>query len=268
MTAVIGPVEENLDVRPVNETDAGGGPGPGRAADLPANRGTAQPREHQGAHGEPVLGSGRVVVRTPCRHFLIMYSPRVRADGAQAPRDGAHGGKGAGVNGSRGAASGADLAVLVAELGALVRKFEDLGIRLYSADEVEGREFAAYAVGWRDALAALPPQIRRSDLTLLEGGLVIPFPRTSFEGVPPGVGGTAPPPADTGPTAPPRTDSDSGPDSDADVDADVDADSNSVPDLDTGPRFVEKNARSKSPTVPRIEREQSRRKDRRDFFDH
>ncbi|MFF7330903.1 hypothetical protein [Streptomyces sp. NPDC008150] len=174
------------------------------------------------------------------------------------------------MNESRGAASGADLAVLVAELGALVRKFEDLGIRLYSADEVEGREFAAYAVGWRDALAALPPQIRRADLTLLEGGLVIPFPRTSFEGVPPGGGGTAAPPVDTGPAAPPRTDSDSGPDSDADADvgADVDADSNSGPDLDTGPRFVEKNARSKSPTVPRIEREQSRRKDRRDFFDH
>lgn len=214
----------------------------------------------------------RVAVRTPCRHISIMYSPWVRADSAQVSRDGTHGGKGAGVNGSHDAGRHVVLADLVAELGALVRKFEDLGIRLYGADEVEEREFAAYAVGWRDALATLPPQARRSELTLLDGGLVIPFPRTSPEEGPAGGGETVPSPTDPGqvterapeagfPAAPadpqrsdPEPDPGSGPDSD--------------PHPDPAPRFVEKNARSKTPTVPRIEREKSRRKDRRDFFDH
>ncbi|MFE7841665.1 hypothetical protein ACFU53_38090 [Streptomyces sp. NPDC057474] len=93
------------------------------------------------------------------------------------------------------AAPDADVALLGDELARLVRAHGGSEVVLFTAAEMERREFAACAHGWNDALASLPLQSRR-------------------------------------------------------------------------PRFVEKSARSKSPTVPKLERGSSRRPDRRDFFDH
>ncbi|EKX67139.1 hypothetical protein [Streptomyces ipomoeae] len=133
-----------------------------------------------------------------------------------------------------------DVAVLVEELVRLVRAHGGSETVLFTAAEVERREFAAYAHGWNDAIASLPPQFRRPELTLVEGGAVIPFPRGRREDADSAAVGREPDPPET-----PR----GGPES-------------------TRPRFVAKSARSKSPTIPKLERGSSRRPDRRDFFDH
>ncbi|MBZ3908782.1 MULTISPECIES: hypothetical protein [Streptomyces] len=136
-----------------------------------------------------------------------------------------------------GAAPEVDVALLVDELVRLVRAHGGSEVVLFTAAEMERREFAAYAHGWNDALASLPAQLRRPELTLLEGGVIIPFPGEpdagDAEGAGQGVAGN--------PAPPPRK---------------------------RRPRFVEKSARSKSPTIPKLERGSSRRPDRRDFFDH
>lgn len=143
--------------------------------------------------------------------------------------------RGTGV-GTGNAAPDVDVALLVDELVRLVRAHGGSDVVLFTADEMERREFAAYAHGWNDALASLPPQLRRPELTLLEGGVIIPFPGEldveGSHGV--GQGETE------DPDPPPRK---------------------------RRPRFVEKSARSKSPTIPKLERGSSRRPDRRDF-DH
>ncbi|WP_159048913.1 hypothetical protein [Streptomyces sp. NRRL B-3648] len=132
----------------------------------------------------------------------------------------------------------AELAEILAVLRRLVKEFGDGGDAVYTEAEVERREFAAYAHGWKDALASLPAQLRRPELTLLEGGEVIPFPER--QGVPEeGEGACGDGPVDGGAVpAPPR------------------------------PRFEQKSPRSKAPTIPKVERGRSRRKDRRDLFDH
>lgn len=136
------------------------------------------------------------------------------------------------------AAPDVDVALLVDELVRLVRAHGGSDVVLFTADEMERREFAAYAHGWNDALASLPPQLRRPELTLLEGGAVIPFPGNQESEA--GSGGAEREEAED-PVPPPRK---------------------------RRPRFVEKSARSKSPTIPKLERRPSRRQDRRDFFDH
>lgn len=135
------------------------------------------------------------------------------------------------------AAPDVDVALLVDELVRLVRAHGGSEVVLFTAAEMERREFAAYAHGWNDALASLPPQLRRPELKLLDGGVVIPFPG---EREAEGSGGAGQGEADD-PAPPPRK---------------------------RRPRFVEKSARSKSPTIPKLERGSSRRPDRRDFFDH
>lgn len=130
-----------------------------------------------------------------------------------------------------------DVALLVDELIRLVRAHGGSDVVLFTAAEMERREFAAYAHGWHDAMESLPPQLRRPELTLLEGGAVIPFPESRTAGE---SGGPEEGESDD-PAPPPRK---------------------------RRPRFVEKSARSKSPTVPKLERGSSRRPDRRDFFDH
>ncbi|MFF8729086.1 hypothetical protein ACF073_21690 [Streptomyces sp. NPDC015171] len=132
----------------------------------------------------------------------------------------------------------AELGEILAVLRCLVKEFGDGGDAVYTGAEVERREFVAYAHGWKDALASLPAQLRQSELTLLEGGEVIPF--LERQGVPeegggrtrrqPGRRGLGP-----GPAASP-----------------VRAEESPV----------------EEPTVPKVERGRSRRKDRRDFLDH
>ncbi|WP_200303745.1 hypothetical protein [Streptomyces adelaidensis] len=136
-----------------------------------------------------------------------------------------------------GAAPGVDVALLVDELIRLVRAHGGSEVVLFTAAEMERREFAAYAHGWNDALASLPPQLRRPELKLLEGGAVIPFPGNGETGESVGAEREE---AEDNPVPPPRK---------------------------RRPRFVEKSARSKSPTIPKLERGSSRRQDRRDFFD-
>ncbi|MDX3130252.1 hypothetical protein PV367_10705 [Streptomyces europaeiscabiei] len=135
------------------------------------------------------------------------------------------------------AAPDVDVALLVDELVRLVRAHGGSEVVLFTAAEMERREFAAYAHGWNDALASLPPQLRRPELTLLDGGVIIPFPREPD--VEDSDGADQGEPED--PAPPPRK---------------------------RRPRFVEKSARSKSPTIPKLERGSSRRPDRRDSFDH
>ncbi|MFJ4524655.1 hypothetical protein ACIP4Y_27525 [Streptomyces sp. NPDC088810] len=130
------------------------------------------------------------------------------------------------------------MAEILAALRRLVKEFGDGGDAVYTQDEVERREFDAYAHGWKDALASLPAQLRRPELTLLEGGEVIPFPER--QGVP----------------EEPEGERGDGP-----------VDGGTVPARQR-PRFAQKSPRSKAPTIPKVERGRSRRKDRRDFFDH
>jgi len=145
----------------------------------------------------------------------------------------------------------------------LITVFGPPGTAPLTTAEVERREFLAYANGWNDAMATVPPPQGRPALTLLEGGAVIPFPagrRAEADDRPDNVV----PDAGTRGEEPegPRGPAGEGASETGEVAAPA------RPDVDRRPRFAEKSARSKSPTIPRIDRGPSRRQNRRDLLDY